>query len=319
MRFYSLLAAAKINLYLEIIGARPDGFHELVMVMQSISLSDRVTVRSIGVDQIRLRCDNPLVPTDKTNLAYRAAALLVERFPAAMTRFGGVEITLEKRIPVGAGLAGGSSNAAAVLVGLDLLWELGLTQGELQVLGAELGSDVPFSILGGTAIATGRGEQLDPLSGVDELHVVLAKYEDLAVSTPWAYQTYRSQFDSSYLSDEAGFALRRAEVRSGAMVSALTQKDRAGIGRALCNDFEKVVFEAHPQVAQLRDVMTEAGGLGTLMSGSGPTVFTLATSAAEAEAIQKQVCDRIADPNLKTWTARCTASGVRLDTSSKLS
>ncbi|HEY9762831.1 MAG TPA: 4-(cytidine 5'-diphospho)-2-C-methyl-D-erythritol kinase, partial [Trichocoleus sp.] len=163
MRLYSLLAAAKINLYLEIIGDRPDGFHELVMVMQSVNLADRITVRSIGTDQIRLRCNVPGVPTDETNLAYRAAALLVQHYPSAMARQGGVEITLEKRIPVGAGLAGGSSNAAAVLVGLDLLWELGLTQNELQMLGAELGSDVPFSILGGTAIATGRGEKLDPL------------------------------------------------------------------------------------------------------------------------------------------------------------
>jgi 4-diphosphocytidyl-2-C-methyl-D-erythritol kinase len=314
MRFYSLLAAAKINLYLEIMGARADGFHELVMVMQSISLTDRVTVRSIGVDQIRLRCDSPLIPTDATNLAYRAAALLADRFPAAMTRHGGVEITLEKRIPVGAGLAGGSANAAAVLVGLDLLWELGLTQQELKVLGAELGSDVPFSILGGTAIATGRGEQLDPLVGIDNLHVVLAKYQSLAVSTPWAYQTYRSQFNNSYLSDEAGFASRRAEVRSGKMVSALSHKDRTGVGQALHNDFEKVVFAAHPQVAQLRDTMAGAGGLGTLMSGSGPTVFTLAESTAEAEAIGQQVRDEIADPDLKIWTARFTASGVWLDT-----
>lgn len=313
MRLYSLLAAAKINLYLEIIGDRPDGFHELVMVMQSVTLTDRVTVRSIGTDQIRLTCDNPLVPTDETNLAYRAAALLAEKYPAAMTRHGGVEITLEKNIPVGAGLAGGSSNAAAVLVGLDLLWELGLSQGELQVLGAALGSDVPFSILGGTAIATGRGERLDPLAGVDGLHVVLAKYQSLVVSTPWAYKTYRTQFGQAYLKDEAGFASRRAQVRSGAIVSALTQKDTARIGQALHNDFERVVFPVHAQVAELRQLMAEAGGLGTLMSGSGPTVFTLAASEAEAEAIRRQLCDRIPDPDLQVWTARFAPAGVWLD------
>lgn len=314
MRFYSLLAAAKINLYLEIIGARPDGFHELVMVMQSVNLTDRITVRSIGTDQVRLRCNVPGVPTDETNLAYRAAALLIQRYPSAMARHGGVEITLEKQIPVGAGLAGGSSNAAAVLVGLDLLWELGLTQSELQVLGAELGSDVPFSILGGTAIATGRGERLDPIVGVDGLHVVLAKYQNLAVSTPWAYKTYRSQFSNSYLQDEVGFESRRTQVRSGSMVAALTKKDKIGLGKALCNDFEKVVFPAHPEVAQLRDTMSAAGGLGTLMSGSGPTVFTLAESEAEAEAIKRQVCDRISNPDLQLWTARFASAGVWLDT-----
>lgn len=314
MRLYSLLAAAKINLYLEIIGDRPDGFHELVMVMQSVNLTDRVTVRSIGTEQIRLRCDSPLVPTDETNLAYRAAALLARKFPAAIARFGGAEITLEKRIPVGAGLAGGSSNAAAVLVGLDLLWQLGLTQGELQALGAELGSDVPFSILGGTAIATGRGEKLDALTGLDGLFVVLAKYQSLAVSTPWAYKTYRDQFGGAYLKDEAGFETRRAQVRSGAMVSALAQKQKAEVGRALHNDFERVVFPAHPQVAQLREVMAEVGGLGTLMSGSGPTVFTLAESMAEAETIRQRVCDRIPDPDLQVWTARFAPAGVWLDT-----
>ena len=167
MRLYSLLAAAKINLYLEIVGSRPDRFHELIMVMQSISLADRVTVRSIGIDQIRVRCDHPLVPADETNLAYKSAALVADRFPGVMAKLGGVEITLEKQIPVGAGLAGGSANAAAVLVGLDMLWQLGLTQAELQDLGAELGSDVPFCVAGGTAIATGRGEQLDPLPGID--------------------------------------------------------------------------------------------------------------------------------------------------------
>jgi 4-diphosphocytidyl-2-C-methyl-D-erythritol kinase len=184
MALYSLLAAAKVNLYLEIVGDRPDGFHELIMVMQSISLADRVTVRSIGLDTIRLVCHHPLVPADETNLAYRAAALLAQRFPGVMTHRGGVEITLDKQIPVGAGLAGGSSNAAAVLVGLDLLWNLGLTQGELQELGAELGSDVPFAIAGGTMFATGRGEQLNPLPGLHHLWVVLAKYGTEMVSTP---------------------------------------------------------------------------------------------------------------------------------------
>lgn len=314
MRLYSLLAAAKINLYLEIMGDRPDGFHELVMIMQSVSLTDRVTVRSIGTDTIRLRCDHPQVPTDETNLAHRAAALLIQQFPQVMSKYGGVEITIEKRIPIGAGLAGGSANAAAVLVGLDLLWQLGLTQEELQILGAQLGSDVPFSVLGGCAIATGRGEQLDSLSGIDDLHVVLAKYRSTAVSTPWAYQTYREQFGSTYVTDEHSFESRRADVRSGSLVSAIAHKDRSLIGKALCNDFEKVVLPAYPQVATLRDTMAAAGGLGTLMSGSGPTVFTLTESAAEAEALQAQVRAQISDPDLELWTASFSPVGVWLDT-----
>ncbi|MFH7242285.1 MAG: 4-(cytidine 5'-diphospho)-2-C-methyl-D-erythritol kinase [Spirulina sp.] len=312
MRLYSLLAAAKINLYLEIVGSRPDGFHELIMVMQSISLADRVTVRSIGTDEIRVQCSHPLVPTDETNLAYRAANLLIQRFPGIVAKLGGVEITLEKHIPVGAGLAGGSGNGAAVLVGLDMLWQLGLTQAELQELAAELGSDMPFCISGGTALATGRGEHLDPLRGIDDLYVVLAKYESEFVSTPWAYQTYRAEFEHTYLADAADFAARQHQVRSGAMVAALAQHDKAALGQHLYNDLEKVVLPVHPKTAHLKETMVTLGGLGTLMSGSGPTVFTLVESQAEADAMAQRLRTQITDPDLGLWVAQCCPTGVRL-------
>jgi 4-diphosphocytidyl-2-C-methyl-D-erythritol kinase len=313
MRLYSLLAAAKINLYLEIVGSRPDGFHELIMVMQSVSLCDRITVRSIGVDEIRLRCDHPLVPADETNLAYKAAALVVERFPGVMAKLGGVEITIEKQIPVGAGLAGGSSNAAAVLVGLDLLWQLGLTQSELQDLGAELGSDIPFCVSGGTAIATGRGEQLDPLPGIDTLHVVIAKYESEFVSTPWAYKTYRAEYSDTYLPDAQGWQARQSQVRSGEMVAAVAHRNAQDLGQHLYNDFEKVVLPAHPKTATLKATMAELGGLGTLMSGSGPSVFTLAESEAQAEELAAKLRTVLPDPDLGVWTAHFIPSGVQLD------
>lgn len=313
MRFYSLLAAAKINLYLEIIGSRPDGFHELVMVMQSVDLCDRVTVRSIGSEEIRLRCSQSDLPTDQTNIAYRAAELITQKFPEGMARLGGVEITLEKHIPIGAGLAGGSADAAATLYGLNLLWGLGLTQGELQVLGAELGSDVPFAIAGGCAIATGRGECLDPLTSLDGFYAVLAKYRSLSVSTPWAYQAYRDQFSYTYLQDEAGFETRRHQVHSGAIVSSISHQDGLGLAQALYNDLEKVVLPAHPQVVALKETMAAAGGMGTLMSGSGPTLFTLAASQAEAETIMAKVRSQLSDPDLELWVARFTSSGIRLD------
>src|SRR6476469_811080 len=159
MRSYSLLASAKINLYLEILGSRPDGYHELAMVLQSIDLADKIDLRSLSTDTIRVHCDNPQVPADNSNLAYRAAELMASEFPKALAQYGGVEIAIAKRIPVAAGLAGGSANAAAVLVGIDLMWQLGLTQSELEELATQLGSDVPFCIAGGTAIATGRGEK----------------------------------------------------------------------------------------------------------------------------------------------------------------
>jgi 4-diphosphocytidyl-2-C-methyl-D-erythritol kinase len=312
MRQYSLSAAAKINLYLEIIGDRPDGYHELVMVMQSVGLADRITVRSISTPDIRLRCTHPGLPSDQSNLAFKAATLLQHHFPAAMKQHGGVEIVIEKNIPIGAGLAGGSSNAAAVLVGLDMLWQLGLTQSELQILGAELGSDVPFCIAGGTAIATGRGEQVDSLHGIDNLFVVLAKYQSLSVSTPWAYQAYRKAFASTYADVKVESQNRREAVRSGPMVNAIGHQDGAEIGRYLCNDLEKVVLPEYPQVQRLREVMTECSGLGTLMSGSGPTVFSLTTSQAEAEKIAEQVRSRLPDPDLGLWVAPFTPSGVQL-------
>ncbi|MFO5472526.1 MAG: 4-(cytidine 5'-diphospho)-2-C-methyl-D-erythritol kinase, partial [Dolichospermum sp.] len=189
MRSYSLIAPAKINLYLEIIGSRADGYHELAMILQSIDLSDQIDIHTASTENIRIYCNHPQVPTDQTNLVYKAADLMAKEFPQAFSNFGGVDITIKKNIPVAAGLAGGSSNAAAVLVGIDLLWDLGLTQSELEELGANLGSDVPFCIGGGTAIATGRGEKLSPLQSLDNLHIVLAKYRSLEVSTPWAYKT----------------------------------------------------------------------------------------------------------------------------------
>jgi 4-diphosphocytidyl-2-C-methyl-D-erythritol kinase len=312
MRLYSLLAAAKINLYLEIVGDRPDGFHELIMVMQSVSLADRITVRSIGVDMIRVQCNHPLVPADETNLAYKAAALLMERFPMAVPRLGGVEITIDKQIPVGAGLAGGSSNAAAVLMGLDMLWQLGLTQMELQVLAAELGSDIPFCIAGGTALATGRGEQLDPIPGFDDLHVVLAKYNDEFVSTPWAYQIYRAEFRETYAA-ESSFAQRRSQVQSGEMVAAIAHQQAQEIGRHLHNDLEKVVLPVHPKTAHLKTVMAGLGGLGTMMSGSGPTVFTLTETAAEAESLRQRLQAELPDPELGIWVAQFLPHGVQLE------
>ncbi|HTL89092.1 MAG TPA: 4-(cytidine 5'-diphospho)-2-C-methyl-D-erythritol kinase, partial [Leptolyngbya sp.] len=284
MRSYSLIAPAKINLYLQIVGDRADGFHELVMVLQSIELADLVTVRSRSVDGVRLSCDHPAVPLDQTNLAYRAAELMMHEFPEVYATFGGVEIDLQKRIPMGAGLAGGSSNAAAVLVGMDLMWNLGLTQSELQDLGAKLGSDVPFCISGGTAIATGRGEKLAPLTSLDRLFVVLAKYRDLPVSTPWAYQTYRQKFGETYPKSQPEIEAKKA--RSRGILTAIAHHDFKQIGQHLFNDLERVVLPEFEKVQQLRDRFAQLNSLGTLMSGSGSTVFALVETRSQAEEIR---------------------------------
>ena len=311
MRSYSLLASAKINLYLEIIGDRPDGYHELAMVLQSIDLADRIDLRAIGTDTIRVRCDHPQVPPDKNNLAYRAADLLAKQFPDALAKYGGVEIAIHKQIPVAAGLAGGSANAAAVLVGMDLLWQLGLTHSELQELGGTLGSDVPFCIAGGTALATGRGDKLSPLPDLGGLSVVLAKYRNLSISTAWAYQTYRQQFSSSYCAAQ-DLDCRRERLHSGPMVGAIAQKDRSKIGQLLHNDLEKVALPVYPQVLQLRQAFESAGVLGTMMSGSGPSVFALAESPEQAQQVMERVKSAIASPDLDFWVAKFSNTGIRI-------
>jgi 4-diphosphocytidyl-2-C-methyl-D-erythritol kinase len=311
MHAYSLLAAAKINLYLEIVGSRPDGYHELIMVMQSIELADPIDLRSNGTDRFRVHCQHPAVPQDQTNLAYRAAELMATTFPKAFEQYGGIDITIQKQIPVGAGLAGGSTDAAGVLVGIDLLWKLGLTHDELQELGAKLGSDVPFCIAGGTMLATGRGEELTPLPEVD-LFLVLGKYHSLSVSTAWAYQTYRQQFSHSYISDAASLEARRQHIHSGPMVQAIAQRDPAQIAKLLHNDLEKVVLPAHPQVQALRNAFQHAGAIGAMMSGSGPTVFALAESPAHAQQIQQQVRAILSDPDLDLWVTHTTHAGIQV-------
>jgi 4-diphosphocytidyl-2-C-methyl-D-erythritol kinase len=317
MRSYSLLASAKINLYLEILGDRPDGYHELVMILQSIDLADKIDLRAIGTDTIRVRCEHPQVPTDNSNLAYRAAQLMAQQFPDSFAQYGGVEITIQKRIPVAAGLAGGSTDAAAVVVGIDLLWQLGLTQSELQELAAQLGSDVPFCVAGGTAIATGRGEQLSPLPSLDSLYVVLGKHRSLSVSTPWAYQTYRQQFGSSYVKDRQSLETRAQAVHSGAIVKAIIHEDGVQIGQRLRNDLERVVLPEYPEVSQLRQAFQDSGALGAMMSGSGPTVFGLCQSYNQAQQLQQQVRAAIPNPDLELWLTQLCSAGIQVVSSTK--
>ena len=312
MRSYSLIAPAKINLYLEILGDRPDGYHELAMILQSIELADQIEVRAIGTDTILIHCDHPQVPSDPSNLAYRAVELMAKVFPDVFAKFGGVEITIKKHIPVAAGLAGGSTNAAAVLVGVDMMWQLGLTQPELQDLAAQLGSDVPFCLAGGTALATGRGEQLNSLSAFDSLYVVLAKDRNLMISTPWAYKAYRSEFGHTYVRDTQSLESRAHRVHSGPMVNAIRHKDGSEIGRLLHNDLEKVVLPTTPQVAQLREAFQSNGALGTMMSGSGPTVFALCESEAHAQEIRQKVRGMIANPDVDFWVTRFSSRGIQI-------
>jgi 4-diphosphocytidyl-2-C-methyl-D-erythritol kinase len=321
MRQYSLIAPAKINLFLGIVGhhfdratpPQPDGFHELVMVMQSIDLADRVTVSETQHPGIVVTCDDAEVPQDETNLAYKAAALMQQQFPDQAAKHGGITIAIHKNIPMGAGLAGGSADCAAVLVGIDLLWELGLTQGELQTIAAQIGSDIPFCVSGGTALATGRGEIIDPLADLDHLYVVLAKYRDLPVSTPWAYQTFRQQFGATYPLTLAETDAKKVALRSSELLQAIHRRDHDQIAQHLHNDLEKVVLPAYPQIQGLREAFGQLPAvMGTMMSGSGSTVFALCATEDEGTAVHDQMRQQFPDPNLGLWVTQFCAAGVRL-------
>jgi 4-diphosphocytidyl-2-C-methyl-D-erythritol kinase len=320
MRSYSLIAPAKINLFLAIVGnhfqpnangvPQPDGFHELVMVMQSVGLYDRITVSATPAAKIVVTCNHGEVPQDESNLAYKAAVLMQKTFPTIAAKQGGVAIAIDKQIPIGAGLAGGSADCAAVLVGLDLLWELGLTQAELQGLAAQIGSDIPFCISGGTALATGRGERLDPLPELTGVHVVLAKYRDLPISTPWAYQTFRQQFGAHYPPTPEANEAKLLQLRSGELLSAIQQHNYPQIARLLYNDLERVVLPHHPRIQALRDAFGLLPIMGTMMSGSGSTVFALCDSAATAIGVRDRMAAKFNDPQLDLWVTQFVSAGT---------
>lgn len=309
MHSYSLAAPGKVNLHLEIIGDRADGYHELAMILQSIELSDKVTIAPLSTDTIRLHCNHDQVPLNKDNLAFKAAELMVAKFPDAFAQFGGVDITIEKNLPVAAGLAGGSSNAAAVIFGLDLLWDLGLTQPQLQDLGAVIGSDVPFCITGGTAIATGRGEKLDSLSTPEQIYLVLAKYRSLSVSTAWAYQTYRKEFGHTY---PPNLTSAKTKLSATEIIKAIIHKDLEKISKSLHNDLEKVVLPAYEQVANLRRTLEALPNAGVMMSGSGPTVFALCGSQEQGEELQASLKQALPDPDLEVWVTKFSSGGIRV-------
>lgn len=259
-------ARAKINLALDVLRRRSDGYHEVAMVMQAIALADLVTLTATP-SGLSVTSDLDGLEGGPANLAWRAAALLRERCGVDC----GADIVLQKRIPLAAGLAGGSADAAAVLRGLSELWRLGLSMPELEALGAELGSDVPFCLRGGTMLATGRGELLAPLPPLPRLWVVLAK-PPIAVSTAWVYGNYRPDKVAVH-PDIAG------------MTKCLAVGDSGGVAARLANVLETVTIEAHPVIAGLKAAMMAHGAVASLMSGSGPTVFGLAESRERAEEI----------------------------------
>lgn len=252
----SLEAPAKVNLTLDVLGKRSDGYHELATVMHQIDLKDKITLEKGGT-KIRLDSNSSLIPNDEKNLAYQAARLMCENFSLRE----GLQIYLEKNIPVGAGLAGGSTDAAAVIIGINELFALKQELAVLLALGARIGSDVPFCIMGGTALARGRGEILSPLPEGLRLHMVLVK-PDFQISTRAVYQAFRRE-KVTRTPDTAAF------------LAAWQDCDIISIAREMNNVLESVSLAEHPEIAAIKKQLVSAGAVNALMSGSGPSVFGL--------------------------------------------
>ncbi len=252
-----LKALAKINLGLDVLRRREDGYHEVKMIMQTISFYDELMLKKIKKPEIQLRTNLPYLPTNENNLAYQAAKLLMEEYQIP----GGLLIQLEKKIPVAAGMAGGSSDAAAVLWGVNQMYHLGLSRKELMERGVRLGADVPYCILRGTALAEGIGEKLKTLPPMPKCYLLIAK-PGISVSTKFVYENLHvNELE----------AKKHPDV--DAMITALRQKDLALLSARMGNILELVTIPAHPVIDKIKQEMQKAGALGAMMSGSGPTVF----------------------------------------------
>lgn len=275
-------ARAKINLTLDVTGRREDGYHTVEMVMQSIALHDTVRVTTIHGEKkprgIVLSCSLPFLPTDERNLAYRAAELFYKETGALLET---CEIHIEKRIPVAAGLAGGSTDAAAVLRALNALHTAGLTDDELCEMGLKLGADVPFCLRGGTMLAQGIGEELSLLPDMPHCWVVLCK-PPFAVPTKEVYQ----EIDSVPLTQRPD---------TDGMIKALESCDYKGVCDRLMNVMETVTATKRRQIGEIRAVLRENGADATLMSGSGPTVYGLFSDRIAADAAATVLASRFSE------------------------
>lgn len=265
-----LKALGKINLGLDVLGRRENGYHDVRMVMQTLYLYDQITIEKTEKPGIELSTNLFYLPVNENNLAYRAADLLMQEFGVEE----GVKITLEKHIPVAAGMAGGSSNAAAVLYGINRMFSLGLSQKELMERGVKLGADVPYCIMRGTVLAEGIGEILTPLPAMPRCTVLVAK-PPISVSTKLVYE----KLDAHEIEDHPDI---------DGVLEGLKRQDLKKIASSMGNVLEKVTVEEYPVIEKIKEMMKENGALNAMMSGSGPTVFGLYSDKRLAkEAAQK--------------------------------
>ena len=264
MKSIKLKAYGKINLGLDVLGKRDDGYHDLDMIMQSVDLHDVITITKNDSGEITVKSSTSKIPNDKSNLAYRAAKLLMEEFNIEK----GVDIEIEKNIPISGGMAGGSADCAAVLKGMNKLFKLKLTEQQLMARGVRLGADVPFCIMGKTARAEGIGEVLTPIKNKIKGYIVLAK-PPISVSTGFVY----GRIDKVKVKNKPD---------TEAMIKALEDNDLEMLACNICNVLEEVTIPDYPVVQEIKIMMKKDGALNAMMTGSGPTVFGLFDSKEKA-------------------------------------
>ena len=274
MNQVELKALAKINLGLDVLGRRENGYHDVRMIMQSIYLYDEVKIEKKDTPGIEVVTNLKYLPVNEDNIAYKAAHLLKEEFDISE----GVKITLKKHIPVAAGLAGGSSNAAAVLFGMNRMFRLGLSRKELMERGVKLGADVPYCIMRGTVLAEGIGVELKTLPAMPKCTVLIAK-PPISVSTKTVYEA----LDSKEITQHPDI---------DGIMEGLEQHDLRKIAECMGNVLEDVTIPMHPVISEIKQEMMEAGALGAMMSGSGPTVFGLFESRAAAREAQRRIREK---------------------------
>lgn len=266
-----LRALAKINLGLDVLGRRENGYHDVRMVMQTIYLYDNVTLTKTEKPGIQLQTNLFYLPVDEKNIAYKAAKLLMDEFQIKE----GVHITLDKHIPVAAGMAGGSSNAAAVLVGMNRLFRLGLSEQDLMERGVSLGADVPYCVMRGTVLAEGIGEILTPLAPLPKCYILVAK-PSISVSTKTVYE----KLDAHEIEDHPDI---------DGVIAGLEAGDLKKVAGSMGNVLERVTIEDYPIIQEIKNAMVEAGALNAMMSGSGPTVFGIFEDRMLARQAQQKI------------------------------
>ncbi len=265
MKNIELKALAKINLGLDVLGKRDNGYHDVRMVMQTIYLYDDVKLERVRRPGIKLKSNLYYLPDNEHNIAYKAAKLLMDEFGIA----DGVDIHLKKRIPVAAGMAGGSSNAAAVLYGMNCLFDLKLSQEELMERGVKLGADVPYCIMRGTVLAEGIGEILTPLAPMPKCYILIAK-PTISVSTKVVYEKL-----------DAGAIVEHPDIDG--LIEGLEHGDVEMVAGKMGNVLEQVTIGDYPVIEEIKNVMKTDGAMNAMMSGSGPTVFGLFRSRQDAK------------------------------------